>query len=257
MIFDTHTHYDDKQYDEDRDELLTALKDKGVGMLVNNSYNIASSKESIGLARRYPFIRAAVGIHPENADEYDKGSIDVLRELAKEREVLAIGEIGLDYHFDDNPSKDIQLECFRAQLDLALEMDMPVVIHSRDAAADTMDILKDAYTKGLICDVHCYSYSPEQALEYVKMGFYIGVGGVVTFKNSKKLKETVRQIPLQRILLETDCPYMAPVPFRGSRNSSELLSYVAEEIAAIKGVDKEEVIRVTYDNACDFYRIEK
>jgi TatD DNase family protein len=231
------------------------MKEAGIGTIVNNAADLESVETSLELAHRYDFVYAAVGVHPENAYELDDSKLLWLRDKSHDPKAVAIGEIGLDYHYPDNPDRDTQIKWFRAQLRLALEEKLPVVIHSRDAAADTMEIMKEAASKGIVADIHCYSYSPEQALEYVKMGFYIGVGGVVTFKNGKKLKQTVDKIPLDRILLETDCPYMAPEPFRGSRNSSVYLPYVVKAIADIKGVTPQEVIDVTEQNARKFYGI--
>lgn len=255
MIFDTHAHYDDRQFENDRYSLLDSMKEAGIGTIVNNAADLESVETSLELAHRYDFVYAAVGVHPENAYELDDSKLLWLRDKSHDPKAVAIGEIGLDYHYPDNPDRDTQIKWFRAQLRLALEEKLPVVIHSRDAAADTMEIMKEAASKGIVADIHCYSYSPEQALEYVKMGFYIGVGGVVTFKNGKKLKQTVDKIPLDRILLETDCPYMAPEPFRGSRNSSVYLPYVVKAIADIKGVTPQEVIDVTEQNARKFYGI--
>ncbi|MCR4634850.1 TatD family hydrolase [Butyrivibrio fibrisolvens] len=255
MIFDTHAHYDDRQFENDRYSLLDSMKEAGIGTIVNNAADLESVETSLELAHRYDFVYAAVGVHPENAYELDDSKLLWLRDKSHDPKAVAIGEIGLDYHYPDNPDRDTQIKWFRAQLRLALEEKLPVVIHSRDAAADTMEIMKEAASKGIVADIHCYSYSPEQALEYVKMGFYIGVGGVVTFKNGKKLKQTVDKIPLDRILLETDCPYMAPEPFRGSRNSSVYLPYVVKAIADIKGVTPQEVVDITEQNARRFYGI--
>lgn len=255
MIFDTHAHYDDRQFENDRYSLLDSMKEDGIGTIVNNAADLESVETSLELAHRYDFVYAAVGVHPENAYELDDSKLLWLRDKSHDPKAVAIGEIGLDYHYPDNPDRDTQIKWFRAQLRLALEEKLPVVIHSRDAAADTMEIMKEAASKGIVADIHCYSYSPEQALEYVKMGFYIGVGGVVTFKNGKKLKQTVDKIPLDRILLETDCPYMAPEPFRGSRNSSVYLPYVVKAIADIKGVTPQEVVDITEQNARKFYGI--
>lgn len=257
MIFDTHAHYDDHQFDDDRYSLLDSMKDAGIGAIVNNAADLESVETSLELSHKYDFVYAAVGVHPENVNELDDSKLEWLRDRSRDPKAVAIGEIGLDYHYPDNPDRDTQIKWFRQQLCLAREEKLPVVIHSRDAAADTMEIMKEASREGIIADIHCYSYSPEQALEYVKMGFYIGVGGVVTFKNGKKLKQTVDKIPLERILLETDCPYMTPEPFRGSRNSSLYLPYVVKAIADIKGVTDKEVIDITNDNARRFYAIQK
>ncbi|SHI25975.1 TatD DNase family protein [Butyrivibrio fibrisolvens DSM 3071] len=255
MIFDTHAHYDDHQFDDDRYSLIESMTGNGIGAVVNNAADLESVRSSLELAHKYDFIYAAVGVHPENVNELDDEKLEWLRDQSRDPKAVAIGEIGLDYYYPENPDRDTQIMWFKRQLQLAAEEDLPVVVHSRDAAADTMEIMKEAAAKGIVADIHCYSYSPEQALEYVKLGFYIGVGGVVTFKNGRKLKETVEKIPLDRILLETDCPYMAPEPFRGKRNSSLYLPYVVKEIARIKGVTEQEVMDVTMDNAKKFYRI--
>ena len=254
MLFDTHGHMDDRAFDEDREVLLARLPEQGIGLLMNPGCSLASSRDAVALAARYDYIYAAVGSHPDAADEVTPAVLDEYRMLCKRNpKVRAIGEIGLDYYWDNEPH-DVQKKWFIRQLDLAREMDLPVIIHSREAAADTMEIMK-AHAQGLQGVIHCYSYAREQAEEYVKMGFYIGIGGVVTFKNAKKLKEVAAVIPLERILLETDCPYLAPTPYRGKRNQSSYISYVAEEIAQIKGITAEEVIAVTEENARKMYRL--
>lgn len=253
-IFDTHSHYDDEAFDQDRHELLGSLRDKGVGQLVNVGADMASSKEALALAKQYDFIHAALGVHPSEVADLTEADMDWIRSHASEEKVVAIGEIGLDYHWDE-PEPAAQRKWFLRQIQLAREVQLPVIIHSRDAAAETMELLKE--TKAYECGgvIHCYSYSPEMAQEYVKMGYFIGVGGVVTFKNAKKLKETVKEIPLESIVLETDCPYLAPEPFRGKRNCSLYISYVAEKIAELKGISAEEVIRQTEENAKQLYQI--
>ena len=255
MIFDTHAHYDDRQFENDRYSLLDSMKEAGIGTIVNNAADLESVETSLELAHRYDFVYAAVGVHPENAYELDDSKLLWLRDKSHDPKAVAIGEIGLDYHYPDNPDRDIQIKWFRAQLRLALEEKLPVVIHSRDAAADTMEIMKEAASKGIVADIHCYSYSPEQALEYVKMGFYIGVGGVITFKNGKKLKQTVDKIPLDRILLETDCPYMAPPPYRGQRCESPMIAEVVKVVAQQKGLTTQQVCDMTCDNAKRLYGI--
>ena len=255
-IFDTHSHYDDEAFDQDRHELLGSLRDKGVGQLVNVGADMASSKEALALAKQYDFIHAALGVHPSEVAELTEADMDWIRSHASEEKVVAIGEIGLDYHWDE-PEPAAQRKWFLRQIQLAREVQLPVIIHSRDAAAETMELLKE--TKAYECGgvIHCYSYSPEMAKEYVEMGFYIGIGGVVTFKNAKKCIRTVEQIPLDRIVLETDCPYMAPEPNRGTRNDSSNLIYVAEKIGALKGVTTEEVIETTTRNACRLYGLQE
>ncbi len=251
MIFDTHAHYDDGQFDEDREELLRSMADKGVGTIVNVSASLKSCRRVVNMVQDYPFMYAAVGVHPDEVGELDVESF--VREQAKREKVVAIGEIGLDYYWD-HESHDIQKKWFVRQLELAGELGLPVLIHSREAAADTMEIMKE-YARGLTGVIHCYSYSEEMAEEYVKMGFYIGVGGVVTFKNARKLKRTVERIPLASIVLETDCPYLAPEPFRGKRNQSAYIRFVAGEVAKIKGITCEEVIARTEENGKRLYGI--
>ena len=251
MIFDTHAHYDDEQFDEDREQLLESMADNGVGTIVNVGASLRGCKASVELAKKYPFIYAAVGVHPDHVGDLNEETFQWLKSQLENEKVVAVGEIGLDYYWN-NESHDVQKKWFIEQLKLAREFDMPINIHSREAAADTLEIMKE-HAQGLRGIIHCFSYSKEIAREYVKMGFYIGVGGVVTFKNAKKLKEVVEELPLDRIVLETDSPYLAPTPNRGKRNSSINLKYVAEEIAQIKGVTTEEVIRQTEKNAREVY----
>lgn len=253
MIFDTHAHYDDEQFDTDRETLLASMSEQGVGTIVNVSATYESCERVVELVKRYSFMYAAVGIHPDEVGSLNEERFQQMKELCKQEKVVAVGEIGLDYYWD-NESHDVQKEWFVRQLDLARELNLPVLIHSREAAADTMEIMKE-HGQGLRGVIHCYSYSKEQAKEYVKMGYYIGVGGVVTFKNARKLKETVEEIPLTSIVLETDCPYLAPVPFRGKRNNSSYIKYVAEEIAEIKGISYEAVVEQTEKNAIDLYNL--
>lgn len=253
MIFETHAHYDDEQFDMDREALLLSMPEQGVGTIVNVSATYASCQRVVDLVQKYPFMYAAVGIHPDEVGSLNEERFQQMKELCKQEKVVAVGEIGLDYYWD-NESHDLQKEWFVRQLDLARELNLPVLIHSREAAADTMEIMKQ-YGQGLKGVIHCFSYSKEMAAEYVKMGFYIGVGGVVTFKNARKLKETVQEIPLTSIVLETDCPYLAPVPYRGKRNNSAYIKYIAEEIAGIKGVSYEEVVEQTEKNARDLYNL--
>lgn len=253
MIFDSHAHYDAEQFHEDRDQLLASMPEQGVGTIINSAANWESVTEVVKLAERYPFVYAAVGIHPDEIGCLDEDKFLCLKTQCQKEKVVAVGEIGLDYYWD-NESHDLQKKWFIRQLQLARELSLPVVIHSREAAADTLEIMKE-HARGLQGVIHCFSYSLEHAREYLKMGFYIGVGGVVTFRNSKKLKEIVKEIPLERILLETDCPYLAPTPYRGKRNSSSYLVYVAEEIAQLKGISYEEVIRQTEQNGKELFKI--
>ena len=256
MIFETHAHYDDEKFDPDRVELLShLLRENNIGKIVNVGATFKGCKESIALAEKYDDVYAAIGIHPEEIDEINDDVMEWLAVNSSHPKVVAIGEIGLDYYWvKDEKQREKQRFWFEKQMDLAKNLKIPVIIHSRDAAEDTLYTIKkynNVHVKGI---VHCYSYSKEIAMEYVKMGWYIGVGGVVTFKNAKKLVETVEAIPLTSIVLETDCPYMAPVPHRGERNSSMYLSYVAEKIAEIKGITVQEVEKVTYQNALNIYK---
>lgn len=253
MIFESHAHYDSQKYDEDRDAVLSAMLEHNVGTIVNSAADWESVTEVVELAERYPFIYAAVGLHPDEVGALNEERFAFLKEQCQKEKVVAVGEIGLDYYWD-NESHDVQKKWFIRQLNLARELDLPVVIHSRDAAADTLEVMKE-HAQGLRGVIHCFSYSKELANEYIKMGFYIGVGGVVTFKNSKKLKEIVTEIPLERILLETDSPYLAPTPFRGKRNSSAYISYIAQEIAELKGISYEEVLAQTEKNGKELFRI--
>ncbi len=253
MIFDSHAHYDSEQFDEDRDALLSSMTEHGVGTILNVGANWDSVTEAVELAHKYPHVYAAVGLHPDEVGVLDEERFAFLKEQCQKDKVVAVGEIGLDYYWDTE-SHEVQKTWFIRQLELARELDLPVVIHSREAAADTLEIMKE-YGKGLRGVIHCFSYSLELAREYIKMGFYIGVGGVVTFKNGRKLKEIVEEIPLEKILLETDAPYLAPVPFRGKRNDSSYLTYVAKEIANLKGITAEEVIAQTEQNARELFDI--
>lgn len=253
MIFDSHAHFDDDAFDEDRDELLGSFLENGIGKVMNVGASIHSTKTTIELANRYDFMYAAAGVHPSETEELNEENFAWLREQCREKKVKALGEIGLDYYWPE-PSKVIQKKWFIRQLELAKELDLPIIIHSRDAAEDTLEIMKE-HAKGLKGVIHCFSYSKEMADIYIKMGFYIGIGGVLTFKNARKTVEVVENIPLEKIVLETDSPYLAPVPFRAKRNSSLNLKYVVEKIAEIKGISTEEVETVTYQNAMDLYHI--
>ena len=254
MIFDTHAHYDDDAFDEDRDELLSGMTAKNVEYIVNVGASIESSKRSIALAEKYPFIYAAVGVHPDEVGELDEEKFNRLREWTKHEKAKAVGEIGLDYYWDKE-QHDLQKHWFMRQMELAHEVNLPIIVHSREAAKDTLDMIIAAKPLDLSGIIHCYSYSVEQAREYLNMGYYIGIGGVLTFKNAKKLKEVAEYAPLSRIVLETDCPYLAPVPYRGKRNDSSKLSYVVEELAAIKQTPVEEVLCITNENGKKLYHI--
>ena len=251
MIFDTHAHYDDAQFDTDREELLDKMAAGGIGTIVNAGSTLESWDKIQKLTEKYPFIYGAIGIHPDEVGTLTEESFARMAELLGQEKIVAVGEIGLDYYWD-NETHDKQKYWFIRQMELAREKSMPVVIHSREAAADTMEIMQE-HGKGMKAVIHCYSYSVEMAREYVKMGYYIGVGGVVTFKNAKQLKQVVEETPLERIVLETDCPYLAPEPNRGKRNSSLNLPYVAEEIARLKNTTTENVVQITEKNGMELY----
>ena len=253
MIFDTHAHYDDHAFDEDREELLSGLKDQGVGTVINVGASWRGCGEAVALSAKWDFIYAAVGVHPDETGCMNEEKIGQLRAWAALDKVVAIGEIGLDYHNDVEPH-DYQKEWFIRQMKLADEVNLPIAVHSRDAAQDTWDIVS-GHTVGRRGVIHAFSGSLEMARRYIDIGYYIGVGGVVTFKNGRRLKEGVAGIPLERILLETDAPYLSPVPFRGKRNNSANLQYVVQTIAALKGVTEEEVIERTEQNARTLFGI--
>lgn len=250
MIFETHAHYDDERFDEDRDILIEKLFQKNICNIINVGASIESTKTTIALAKKYENMYAAAGVHPSDIAGLNEETLAWLKEQTKDPKVIAVGEIGLDYYWDkEEDVQKAQRYWFAQQMGLARESQLPVIIHSRDAAEDTMRVMKEVHAEEIPGVIHCYSYSPEMAKEFIKMGYYIGVGGVVTFKNAKKLKETVMQIPLERILLETDSPYMAPEPHRGSRNDSGNLVYVAEKIAELRGITAKEVENATLANA--------
>ena len=254
MIFDTHAHYDDDAFDEDREELLGSMQANGVGKIVNIGASLNSCKQTIELMQKYDFVYGAIGVHPNEVEELSEESFAQLKEWCKSEKCVAVGEIGLDYYYDE-PTPEIQKKWFIRQLNLAREISKPVVIHSRDAAKDTIDIMKEQHAEEIGGVVHCFSYTKETAKIMLDMSFYIGIGGVLTFKNGVKLKEAAAFIPMDRIVLETDCPYLAPVPFRGKRNSSLYLPYVVSALAEIKGISEEEVRRITWENAHRMYRI--
>lgn len=255
MIFESHAHYDDDAFDEDRQALLSSLKDKGIEYVINVGASIQTTKNTIALTEKYSFIYGAAGVHPSETDELDEDNFAWLKKQCALPKIVAVGEIGLDYYWDE-PDKRIQKKWFKKQLQLAKETALPVVIHSRDAARDTLDIMKAERADEIGGVIHCFSYTKETAREYLDMDFSFGIGGVVTFHNAKKLKEAVAYIPMDKILLETDSPYLAPMPNRGKRNSSLNLPYIAQEIAAIKGLPYEEVVRITSENARKLFRIE-
>lgn len=252
MIFDTHVHYDSEEFDEDREALLSGLQGQGIGVVVNIGASIRTTKNTLELIRKYPFIYGAAGVHPNETGELNDELMQWLREAAENPKIVAIGEIGLDYYWD-KPDRETQKRWFVRQLDLARETGLPVVIHSRDAAKDTLDIMKEQKAGDIGGVIHCFSYGVEIAREYLNMGFYLGIGGVLTFKNARKLKEVAEYMPMDRLVLETDCPYLSPVPFRGKRNSSLYLPCVVEAVSQIKGISREQVEQITYDNARKLY----
>ena len=253
MLFDTHAHMDDRSFDEDRQELLAALPERGISLLMNPGCSYESSLNAIALSKQYDYIYAAVGSHPDVADEVDDALIAKYRELCKQNpKVKAIGEIGLDYHYEDIP-REIQKKAFRLQMELARELALPVIVHEREAHEDGLKIVDEFPTvKGVF---HCYSGSLEMAKELIKRGWYIGFTGVLTFKNARKAIEVAANIPLDRIVIETDCPYMAPVPFRGKRNDPGLVCHMAEKLAEIRGITAGEAARLTLENGKRLYRI--
>ena len=257
MIFESHAHYDDEAFDGDREELLHSLSAQGVGTVINVAASVDGIESTVRLAEEYPFVYAAVGVHPDEVGEMDQGTLERMHRLAREDKVVAIGEIGLDYYWDKE-KHELQKEWFRRQLDVARQEKLPFIIHSREAAADTLQVAREERVGEIGGVVHCFSYGVELAREYLNMGLYLGIGGVVTFKNARKLKEVVEYAPLSALLLETDSPYLAPVPHRGKRNDSGNLPLVAQAIGEIKGISPEEVIRVTEENGRRlFYKIDK
>jgi TatD DNase family protein len=254
MIVDTHTHYDDEAFDEDREQLLNSIAESGVPFIVNIGASIHSTKQTIELTKQYSFVYGAVGIHPSDTAELNEENFKWLKEAASLPKIVAIGEIGLDYYWD-TPDRQIQKDWFERQMTLAKELMMPSVIHSRDAAKDTLDMIKAAKLQETGGVIHCFSYGKEIAKSYLDMGFYLGIGGVLTFKNAHKLKEVVEYAPLEQLVLETDCPYLSPEPNRGKRNTSLNLIHVAKEIARIKNIAYDLVIEVTEHNARNLYKI--
>ena len=253
MLFDTHAHYDADAFDQDRDEVLAALPGRGVSLAVNPGCDVPSSRMAAELARKWPFLYAAVGYHPENCAPYDPAELDILRDLTREDKVVAIGEIGLDYYWEENPPKERQQQVFRDQMALARELDLPVIVHDRDAHADCLSIVRDfPQVRGVF---HCFSGSAEMARELVKLGWMVSFTGVLTYKNARRAVEAAQAVPLDRIMIETDSPYMAPVPHRGKRNDSGYVRHVCEKLAEIKGITFEECAQATLENGKRFYGI--
>lgn len=254
LIFDTHAHYDDDAFDGDRENLLESLKENGIEAVVNVGASLKSCKTTLELAEKYNFVYGALGIHPSDTAELKEADMDWLRGELKKPKIVALGEIGLDYYWDE-PDREIQKKWFVRQLALAKELDIPIIIHSRDAAKDTLDIMKAEHNGASEGVIHCFSYGVEIAREYLNMGYFLGIGGVLTFKNAKKLREVAEYAPLSQLVLETDCPYLAPEPNRGKRNSSLNLPNVCRMLADLKGMTEEQVIEETNRNARRLYRL--
>ena len=252
-IFDTHAHYDSDSFDEDRENVIKELKENGVIGVLNCGSDLYGLRKSVELAKEFDMFYAAVGIHPENADEFNEDVVKEIKEFVKNEKVKAIGEIGLDYYWEENPPREVQKEVFRAQMKLADELNLPVVIHDRDAHKDTLEIMKEF--PNVIGVVHCFSGSVEFAKECIKLGYYIGFTGVLTFKNAKKLVDVCREIPAERILVETDCPFMAPVPFRGKRNKSDYIEYIIDKMSEIRGISGEEMNEILLNNKKRLFKI--
>ena len=255
MIFDTHAHYDSNGFSADRDEVLSALPAAGVTLVVNPGCDVESSRQAIALAEQYPHVYAAVGIHPGDCDGCTEADLEAIRAMAAHEKVVAIGEIGLDYYWKDNAPKEFQQDIFRRQLALAEELKLPVIVHDREAHGDTLAVVKEfPHVRGVF---HCFSGSPEMAEELVKMGWYLGFDGPITYKNARRSPEVVDVTPLDRIVIETDAPYLTPEPFRGKRNDSTKLRYVVEKLAEWKGISAEEMEHVTWRNGCRLYGMEE
>lgn len=253
LIFDTHAHYDDEAFDADRETLLASMPEHGVGLILDSGCDLGSSRRAVELARTYPHVYAAVGWHPENCAPYTEDSLDALRAWAREPKVVAIGEIGLDYYWAENPPRELQQDVLRRQMALAQELSLPVIIHDRDAHADTMAIVREfPRVTGVF---HCFAGSVEMARELLALGWMLSFNGAITFKNARRAPEVVAAVPLERLMIETDSPYLTPVPHRGERNDSSYVHFVAEKIAGIKGIPYEEVVRATTENGKRFFRI--
>lgn len=253
MLFDTHAHYDDEAFDADREALLAEMPERNVGRIVNPGCTVETSRQAVALAERFSHVYAAVGIHPENCGDFTDEDIAALRQLAQHQKVVAIGEIGLDYYWEENPPRQWQQRVLRAQMALAEELKLPVIIHDRDAHADTLAIVKEfPRVKGVF---HCYSGSVEDARTLLKMGWMLSFNGAITFKNARKAPEVIAEVPMERIMIETDSPYLTPVPYRGKRNDSGYVHLVAEKIARIKGLTVQEVEEITFENGKRFFGI--
>ncbi len=250
-IFDTHSHYDDEKFNPDREMLLSTLQSQGVSDVVSCGCDIETTQFNFDLAQAYDFMYFAAGFHPECLEGASLKDLELIKKFAQNKKCVAIGEIGLDYHWMSS-TKEVQKEFFTAQIELAADLDLPVIVHDREAHGDTLDILKATKPKGV---VHCFSGSKEMAREIIKLGMYIGMNGVITFNNARKSLEVVKEIPLDRLVLETDCPYLAPVPHRGKRNDSSLIPFVAEKIAALLEMDVQELLNITNENAKKLYNL--
>ena len=254
MIFESHAHYDDERFDKDRADILGNIGSNGLDVVINVGASMSMNEATMNMIHQFSRVFGAIGMHPSELSSKRADTMEWLERNAKDEKVVAIGEIGLDYYWVKEPHlREEQKEWFRMQMDLAKKLNLPVIIHSRDAAFDTLSLMKDMNANEVPGVVHCYSYSVEDARKYVEMGYYIGIGGVVTFKNSKQLKEVVKNIPLEHLLVETDCPYMAPEPFRGKRNSSLYIPYIIEQIAELKGISPQEVEEVTRRNGYQLF----
>jgi len=255
MLFDTHAHYDSRQFDADRDQVLSALPGQGVGLVVNPGCDLDSSRRAIGIAERYPFVYAAVGVHPEDCAGWQDTDVDELRSLAAHPKVVAIGEIGLDYYWKENPPREFQQRVFRAQLALARELDLPVIVHDREAHGDCLSIIREfPQVRGVF---HCFSGSAEMAKELVGLGWMISFTGALTYKNARKAVEAAQAVPLDRIMIETDSPYMAPVPCRGERCHSGLVRHTCQRLAEIRGISLEDCARITFENGKRFFQLQE
>lgn len=255
MLFDSHAHINDEQFDEDREELLKKVKESGVDLLVNPGADMPSSKAAVNLANEVDFVYAAVGVHPHDVEDMTEEDIEELRQMVINNDkVVAIGEIGLDYYYDNSP-RDLQKKYFIRQIELANELGVPFIVHDRDAHGDCLEIIKKYKKAETGCVLHCYSGSLELAEEYIKMGCYISISGTVTFKNNKKTVEVAQNIPLDKMFIETDSPYLSPVPFRGKRNDPSKVEHVAAKIAQLRGISYEELCQKTKENAKKFFKI--
>lgn len=254
MLIDSHVHLDDRRYDKDRDRIIKGLKDDGIELVLNIGADLQTSIASVSLAEKYDNVYAVVGVHPHSAKEVDDSTLEILKSFASRDKVVAIGEIGLDFHYDNSP-RDVQRKWFRKQLELAKEVDLPVVIHSRDATQETFDIIKEAQDGKLRGVLHCYSDSVEIALEYIKLGFYISLGGPVTFNNAKVPKEVAKAVPLDKLLIETDSPYLTPTPNRGKRNEPAYVRFVAAEIAELREISFDDLVKATNKNTKELFGI--